>query len=47
MKVYISIPCADQKIFFKCSESLFKLIKDFEKNNIDYSINYAYGSLIL
>jgi hypothetical protein len=46
MKVYISIPCADQKIFYKCSESLFKLIKDFEKNNIDYSINYSHGSLI-
>lgn len=46
MKVYISIPCSDQKIFYKCSESLFKLIKDFEDNEIDYSINYSSGSLI-
>ena len=46
MKIYISIPCADQKIFFKCSESLFKLIKEFDKNYIQYSINYSYGSLI-
>jgi len=46
MKVYISIPCSDQKIFFKCSESLFKLIKQFEENNIEYSINYSHGSLI-
>ncbi len=46
MKVYISIPCSDQKIFYKCSESLFKLIKEFEDNNIEYCINYTHGSLI-
>jgi hypothetical protein len=46
MKVYISIPCCDQKVFYKCSESLFKLIKEFEDNEIEYSINYSYGSLI-
>ena len=46
MKIFISIPCSDQKIYYKCVESLFKLIKEFEDNDIEYNINYSHGSLI-
>lgn len=46
MKLFISIPCADKKMFYKTTKSIFRLNKILDNLKIGYTISFNSGSLI-